>query len=954
MLGGAQVRYLNGKLEPKAKGQRPKTKSQLLSHRESSCLHQCSVSLQALSLSSFYPQSLGTEAGLERLTKGKPNQPSLDVPDHRALCQSVFRRKAMQRRFLFKAISILFVSVAAVVILASFRILCACGVAEAQTRESQGSLQVVDSSGKPKAACPLKHTDVKVEISGFLSRVVVTQEFENPFTEKIEAVYTFPLPQDAAVDDMTMNVGERIVRGKILRREEARAVYEAAKTNGQVASLLDQERPNIFTQSVANILPGEQIKITLSYVETLKYTSGAYEFVFPMVVGPRYIPGSATGARAGGFSPDTDRVPDASRITPQPVAAGMRAGHDVSLDITVDAGVPIDAIDSKTHGIDIERPDGHRAHVRLQNNAEIPNKDFILRYDVAGKKLEDALLTHRSSQGGYFTLILQPPEKVTAEDVMPKELVFVLDTSGSMSGFPIEKAKETMKLALDNLYPSDTFNLITFSGDTNILFPGPVPATKENLRKAQAFLDSRQGGGGTEMMKAIQAALDPSDAQGHVRIVCFMTDGYVGNDMEIISEVQKHANARVFAFGIGSSVNRFLLDSMAKYGRGEVEYVALNDDGSAAARRFHERVRSPLLTDISVDWAGLPVTDVYPKQIPDVFSAKPVILTGRFTGAGSGVAHLKGMMSGRPFTRDIAVDFPEAEKQHDVLPTLWARTRVADLLSQDFAGAQRGDMKPELKETITQLGLEYRLMTQFTSFVAVEEMIVTDGGQPRRIDVPVEVPEGVNRDAVFRREDVTLGNTISTQQIQSLSSISMNGRGGVSTARIYPVRVNASAKPEKAPMKAKARSGGSAGSGAGVARPSGTVVVNGANAMELDVAAEDAAKPLSEAEQKRAALQAKVHPWILAVIDRLQKKEMTMGADEAKFIRNGNAEIQIWLADKSDETLVKLKSLGFEVILDPKSAKMVIGRLPIDKLAALAELKVVLYIAPQTALGDGG
>src|SRR5882762_2079679 len=623
------------------------------------------------------------------------------------------------------------------------------GLVSAQNGVTPGALRVIDPNGKPKALCPLKHTDVKAQISGFLSRVVVTQKFENPFKEKIEAVYTFPLPQNAAVDDMTMVVGERTVRGKILRREEAQAVYEAAKTSGQTASLLNQERPNIFTQSVANILPGEQIKITISYVETLKYEDGSYEFVFPMVVGPRYVPGAPTGAQGNGFAPDTTQVPDASRVTPQPVPEGMRAGHDVSIDVSLDAGVPIDALNSKTHDVTVERPDDRRAMVRLKDLAAIPNQDFILRYDVAGKKIEDALLTHSSDKGGFFTLILQPPDRVTAADVMPKELVFVLDTSGSMSGFPIEKAKETMKLALDNLYPYDTFNLITFSGDEHILFPEPVPATKENLQKAQEFLESRSGGGGTEMMKAVKAALDPSDAQGHVRIVCFMTDGYVGNDMEIISEIQKHANARVFAFGIGSSVNRFLLDNMAKYGRGEVEYVALNDDGSAAARRFHERVRNPLLTDISIDWAGLPVADVYPKQIPDLFGAKPVILNGRYTLASSGVLHLKGMMSGRPFTRDIAIEFPESDKSHDVLATLWARTRVDDLMGQDYGGAQQGNMKPELKETLTQLGLEYRLMTQFTSFVAVEEMIVTDGGQPRRIDVPVEVPEGVSRDAVF-------------------------------------------------------------------------------------------------------------------------------------------------------------------------------------------------------------
>src|SRR6266699_6045928 len=656
----------------------------------------------------------------------------------------------MRRTFYLKTFIVLAASVAAIFGVNDLR--TSGGHVSAQSGATQGVLQAVDPNGKPKALCPLKHTSARVGISGFISRVVVTQEFQNPFNEKIEAVYAFPLPQNAAVDDMTMIVGDRTVRGKILRREEAEAVYEAAKTNGQTASLLNQERPNIFTQSVANILPGEQIKITISYVETLKYEDGSYEFVFPMVVGPRYVPGEPVGAKGNGFAPNTNRVPDASRITPAPPPEGLRAGHDISLDIALDAGVSIDGLASKSHDVEIERADNRRAHLRLKDLATIPNKDFILHYDVAGQKMQDALLTHSGNNGGYFTLILQPPEKVNAADVMPKELVFVLDTSGSMSGFPIEKAKETMKLALDNLYPTDTFNLITFSGDEHILFPEPVPATKDNLRKAQEFLESRKGGGGTEMMKAIKASMDPSDAQDHVRIVCFMTDGYVGNDMEIIGEIQRHPNARVFAFGIGGSVNRFLVDGMAKYGRGEVEYVELNDDGSAAARRFHERVRNPLLTDISIDWNGLPVADVYPKTIPDLFSVKPVILTGRYTGSGKGSIRLKGRMSGRDFVREIPVDFSDSQKQHDVLATLWARTRVDDLMSQDFNGAQQGNMRDDVKQAIVQLGLDYRLMTQFTSFVAVEEMIVTDGGQPRRIDVPVEVPEGVNREAVVGAE----------------------------------------------------------------------------------------------------------------------------------------------------------------------------------------------------------
>src|SRR5205085_4646701 len=249
------------------------------------------------------------------------------------------------------------------------------------------------------------------------------------------------------------------------------------------------------------------------------------------------------------------------------------------------------------------------------------------RYDVAGKQMSDALLTHRDARGGFFTLILQPPERVAPADAIPREIVFVLDTSGSMEGFPIEKAKATMKLALEHLNPQDTFNLITFAGDTHILFPAPVYPTAENMQKAQAFLASRNGEGGTEMMAAIRAALAPSDEAGHVRVVCFMTDGEVGNDMEIIAEVQRHPNARVFSFGIGQSVNRFLLDKIAEYGRGEAEYVTLEAEAEAAAKRFYERVRNPLLTDISIDWGGLSVADIYPQRIPDLFSSKPVIVS---------------------------------------------------------------------------------------------------------------------------------------------------------------------------------------------------------------------------------------------------------------------------------------------------------------------------------------
>lgn len=619
----------------------------------------------------------------------------------------------------------------------------------ANHKVTQGQLRILDAQGKPGGLCPLKHTDVKAEVSGFLARVTLTQEFHNPKEEKIEAVYLFPLPPRSAVDRLTMDVGGRVIRGEVKRREEAQRLFAKARTEGRVAALLDQERPNLFTQSVTNIPPGATIKVTISYVETLSYEDGVYELRFPMVVGPRYIPGETKPDDGKQAAAGTDQAPDAARITPLRVPDGMRPGHDISLEVAIDTGVPLERITSELHEIDVDRDSHHQAVVRLKEKAAIPDRDFTLRFGVGGLQIADAALAHRDERGGYFTLMLQPPNRIAAEDVTPKELVFVLDTSGSMGGLPIETAKRVMRLALDGLHEHDTFNLITFAGDTQVLFDKPVPATEENLRKAQQLLEGKRGDGGTEMMKAIRAALADTDSQDHIRIVCFLTDGEVGNDMEIISEIQRHPNARVFSFGIGNSVNRFLLDKMAEQGRGEAEYVFLNrgdqkdaETAAAAAKRFYERIRSPLLTDIRVDWNGLPVEDVYPKRLPDLFSAKPLFITGRYTGAANGFIRLRGKAAGSDFLREIHVDLPEAHSRHDALASLWARTRIDDLMAQDYAGLQTGNARKDVEAEITRLGLDYRLMTQFTSFIAVDEVVTAPGEEPQRIAVPVAAPNG--------------------------------------------------------------------------------------------------------------------------------------------------------------------------------------------------------------------
>jgi len=784
-------------------------------------------------------------------------------------------------------------------------------VAHASTEwvgDESGSLVGIDDEGKPTQSFPLKHTDVSIQISGPLARAQVTQQFENPYSDKIEAVYTFPLPQNAAVDDMTLIVGDRVVKGTIKKREEARAIYEAAKRRGNVAGLLDQERPNIFTQAVANILPGEQISITISYVETLSYDSGVYSVVFPMVVGPRYIPGlpiaqaPSSQSLGGGWAYDTDQVPDASHITPPILKPGIRSGHDLALSVKIDAGVPIHKVQSTTHEIVVTNSKASQAEVHLKEEATIPNRDFILTYAVAGEEIRDTVLTHRNGNHGFFTLLLQPPDRVKTDEVTPKELVFVLDTSGSMSGFPIEKAKETMRLAIDGLNPADTFNLITFAGDTHILFPEPVLATSANVRKAQSFLESRRGGGGTEMMKAIRAALDPTDSQEHVRIVCFMTDGYIGNDMAIVGEIQKHPNARVFAFGIGSSVNRFLLDKMAEHGRGEVEYVGLKDDGSAAARRFHERVQHPLLTDLSVEWVDLDVSDIYPKRLPDLFSANPLVLTGRYTTPGKGTIRLRGKVSGRSVVRKIEVEFPGFEPEHDVLATLWARTKIADLMSQDYNGIQQGNSKPNVRKAITQLGLDYRLMTQFTSFVAVEELIITEGGQPRRVEVPVELPDGVSYEGIFGQDDQRAA-VFRSRAMKPAAKMSRNLLGGVVAQEAY----------SSAPVMG--------------------------DRLEGDTSTIGLNERLS-----------KLDAPLLAMVGK-KKEGKGFSADESARLQDGKVMVQVWLVDSKEETLSQLKELGFTSVAQPKSGHLVIGYVPVEQLEALSKLSIVRYVTLQPAAG---
>ncbi|HEY7492465.1 MAG TPA: VIT and VWA domain-containing protein, partial [Candidatus Tectomicrobia bacterium] len=760
-----------------------------------------------------------------------------------------------------------------------------------------GELHILDHQGQPVGACPLKHTTVEASIHGFFSRVRVRQSFYNPLETKIEAVYTFPLPQNAAVDDMVMTVGERRIVSQIKPRDEARTLYESARAAGHVTSLLDQERPNIFTQSVANVEPGVRVVIELSYVETLQYEDGVFEFIFPMVVGPRYMPGSAIGTHGTGRAPDTTQVPDAARISPPVTPPGTRAGHDISLTVLLDAGMEIFELGSPLHQVQITRQGPGQATVTLPSQAEIPNKDFVLRYRTATDQIGDALLTHTEARGTFFTLILQPPRRVLPAQAMPREMLFVIDRSGSMSGFPIEKAKETMRLAIEQMHPHDTFNLLSFSGGTGRCFPVPVPNTPQNRTVALRYLADLYGSGGTEIMPAILEALGGSHDPKRLRIVAFMTDGYIGNDYAIIDAVRRHAGtARVFAFGIGNAVNRFLLDGMAHAGRGAVEYVTLQSQADGASKRFHERIQAPVLTDIALDWGTLPVTDVYPRHIPDLFGSQPLVLHGRLTDLRAGTLTLRGHTGTGPFTRQMRVQPPTNPEPHAALASLWARAAITDLMQQDYAALQPHRVAEEQRRKITALGVEFRLMTPFTSLVAVEEMTVTVGGTPVTVAVPVELPAGVRYEGIFGQTTASSHMRLRMMS-QAVAALPFSAKG------VLPA----------SPM------------------------------LRDQTVAESVGQQHDPAPRASARLDGRLHHLARKVAREGQDGNLTLGA--LRVIEH-QVDVMIYLHNTTAETLNALTQLGFVQTGESKVTRLVIGRLDVRHLEQLAQLEAVIRVTP--------
>jgi len=613
--------------------------------------------------------------------------------------------------------------------------------------QTPGTGSLVVPRGDAMVPVPLKHTDVKANVTGYVATVDVTQQFHNPYGEKIEAVYVFPLPHNAAVNEFVMTVGERRIRGIVREREEAKQIYEQAKAQGYVASLLEQDRPNVFTQKVANIEPGKRIDVSVRYFHTLGYVDGGYEWVFPMVVGPRFNPpGSTDGI---GAAPRGKRGASGQAEEVQYLRPDERTGHDVSLAVAVDGLVPVEAVQCPSHRVSVARKTPSRVEVTLDEGDSIPNKDFVLRWKVAGEGVRSGMVVQRGADGAkYFAMTVVPPAEMERLPRSPVEMVFTVDVSGSMEGRPIKQAKSAVRWALRHMRPDDTFQVVLFASEAKLMAERPVPATPENVRRALRYLDTTGAGGGTMMLDGLRKALAAPGDESRPRYVVFLTDGFIGNDVEVLGALQKMlGGSRVFSVGVGPSTNRYLLEHMAKLGRGAVAYLGLKDNAEDVMAEYFGAISHPALTDLAIDFGGgaggggAEAVDVFPRRLPDLFVGRPVTVVGRVRGEPPKAVKVSGKVRGETAAVEVAVreEADGVEGRGAALPAVWARMKIADL--GDRLALEPGD--GEAAAQVKGVALEYGLMSAFTAFVAVDATARTAGDHGTTVATPVRVPEGV-------------------------------------------------------------------------------------------------------------------------------------------------------------------------------------------------------------------
>jgi Ca-activated chloride channel family protein len=578
---------------------------------------------------------------------------------------------------------------------------------------------------------PLKSTEVDVQIAGVIADVRITQVYSNAGGMPLEAIYVFPGSTQAAIYGMEMTIGERVLKAQVQPRDTARRTFEQAKSEGKSTSLLEQQRPNVFQMNVANIMPGETIKVDLRYTELLVPNHGEYEFVFPTVVGPRY------SNKAEASAPETDRW-----IANPYLQKSVQSSATFKMAVDVVAGMPLQALQCASHEVEPEYRDASHARITLDGSAS--SRDFILKYRLADSKIESGLLLSRGETENFFLLTVQPPSRVKPEALPPREYVFVVDVSGSMKGFPLEVSKRLMKQLFATLSPQDTFNVLLFSGGSDLLSERSMPASHDNLKRAFDVIDSHRGGGGTELLPALRRVLELPSQPDTVRSIVVITDGFVSVETEAFDLIRKNLNrANLFAFGIGSSVNRFIIEGMARAGQGEPFIVTRPDEAESASKLFRDYISAPVLTRVAVDFSGFEAYDVEPASIPDVLADRPVVLFGKWKGSEQGSITLRGKSGVGEYVQSFRLADATSLNTTQALGYLWARKRIATLA--DYI--QLGATDERVKE-VTNLGLTYNLLTVYTSFVAVDNVVRNPAGGMESIKQPLPLPLGVENSAV--------------------------------------------------------------------------------------------------------------------------------------------------------------------------------------------------------------
>ena len=579
---------------------------------------------------------------------------------------------------------------------------------------------------------PLKGTSVTANINGVIADIYVVQTYANEGEKPINASYVFPASTRVSVHGMKMEIGDNVVVARIKEREEAKQEFEEAKSEGKSASLLEQQRPNVFTMNIANIMPGDVVRVELHYTEMVVSTEGVYQFVFPTVVGPRYTNENTPAMEQWAASP---YLPDGK--TPP-------GKYDITVNLST--GVAIAELSCKSHEIDVAWDNEAAASVTLANSKDFAgNRDFILDYKLAGRMVNCGLTLYEDETEKFFMLMIQPPERVSAGDILPREYIFVLDVSGSMHGYPLDTAKELIRNLIGRLKETDTFNLILFSGASKQLSAKSLPASADNIKLAINLIERENGWGGTELAPALKKAVSVPRGKGFSRSVVVITDGYIAEEKAIFDIINKNLDdTNFFSFGIGTGVNRHLTDGIAKAGLGESFVVTEASEAKSQAERFREYIQSPVLTNINVKFNGFEVYDVEPAKQPDLFAQRPIVVFGKWRGEPTGEINVSGNTGNGDFAQTIAVSGAEPSEDNSAIRFLWARTKVETLTDYGLKDQEEG----AVKKAVTELGLKYSMMTPHTSFVAVLEKVRNTCGESADVNQPLPLPLGVSNLAV--------------------------------------------------------------------------------------------------------------------------------------------------------------------------------------------------------------